>query len=196
MLSVAAPLHIFGAEWNIPGYLVWAALIYALVGTYFTHLIGWPLVTLNFNQQRYEADFRFNLVRVRENSEQIALLKGEPAETERLVDRFGRVVANWLLIMKRTKLLTFFTASYSQVSIVFPYVVVSPAYFANKMQLGGLMQTASAFNSVQTSLSFFINVYRSLAEWRSVIPRPARVVPAAGAAPAHAALPPPIPHPA
>ncbi len=170
-LSVAAPLHIFGAEWNIPGYLVWAALIYALVGTCFTHLIGWRLVNLNFNQQRYEADFRFNLVRVRENSEQIALLKGESAETERLVDRFGRVVANWLLIMKRTKLLTFFTASYSQVSIVFPYVVVSPAYFAGKMQLGGLMQTASAFNSVQTSLSFFINVYRSLAEWRSVIQR-------------------------
>jgi len=170
-LSVAAPLHIFGTEWNIPGYLVWAALIYALAGTYLTHLIGWPLVTLNFNQQRYEADFRINLVRVRENSEQIALLKGEPAETERLVDRFGRVVANWLLIMTRTKRLTFFTASYSQVSIVFPYVVVSPAYFAGKMQLGGLMQTASAFNSVQTSLSFFINVYRSLAEWRSVIQR-------------------------
>ena len=150
---------------------MWAALIYAMVGTYFTHLIGWPLVGLNFKQQRYEADFRFNLVRVRENSEQIALLKGEPAETDRLLERFGRVVANWLLIMTRTKKLTFFTAAYSQVSIVFPYVVVSPAYFAGKMQLGGLMQTASAFNSVQNSLSFFINVYRSLAEWRSVIQR-------------------------
>ena len=170
-LSVAAPLHLFGSEWNIPGYLVWAALIYALIGTYLTHLIGWPLVGLNFNQQRFEADFRFNLVRVRENSEQIALLKGEPAETDRLVERFGRVVANWLLIMTRTKKLSFFTNAYSQVSIVFPYVVVSPAYFAGKMQLGGLMQTASAFNSVQTALSFFINVYRSLAEWRSVIQR-------------------------
>ena len=170
-LSVAAPLHLFGSEWNIPGYLVWAALIYALIGTYFTHLIGWPLVGLNFNQQRFEADFRFNLVRVRENSEQIALLKGEPAETDRLLQRFGRVVANWLLIMTRTKKLSFFTNVYSQVSIVFPYVVVSPAYFAGKMQLGGLMQTASAFNSVQTALSFFINVYRSLAEWRSVIQR-------------------------
>jgi vitamin B12/bleomycin/antimicrobial peptide transport system ATP-binding/permease protein len=170
-LSVAAPLQLFGSEWNIPGYLVWAALIYAVIGTYFTHLIGWPLVGLNFNQQRYEADFRFNLVRVRENSEQIALLKGEPAETERLLQRFGRVVANWLLIISRTKKLTFFTVGYAQASIVFPYIVVSPAYFAGKMQLGGLMQTASAFNSVQTSLSFFINVYRSLAEWRSVIQR-------------------------
>jgi putative ATP-binding cassette transporter len=170
-LSADAPFHLFGREWNIPGYLVWAALIYAVIGTAFTHLIGRALVALNFNQQRYEADFRFNLVRVRENSEQIALLRGEPAETERLVDRFGRVVANWLLIMKRTKLLTFFTAGYSQVSVVFPYIVVSPAYFAGKVQLGGLMQTASAFNSVQSSLSFFIDTYRSLAEWRSVIQR-------------------------
>jgi putative ATP-binding cassette transporter len=170
-LSAAAPLHLFGSEWNIPGYLVWAALIYAVLGTGLTHLIGWPLVGLNFLQQRYEADFRFNLVRVRENAEQIALLKGEPAETKRLLERFGRVVANWLLIMTRTKKLTFFTYAYSQVSTVFPYVVVSPAYFAEKMQLGGLMQTASAFSSVQTALSFFIDAYRSLAEWRSVIQR-------------------------
>jgi putative ATP-binding cassette transporter len=170
-LSQAAPLHLFGTEWSIPGYLVWAALLYALAGTYLTHAIGWPLVGLNFDQQRYEADFRFNLVRVRENSEQIALLKGEPAETDRLLDRFSRVVANWRAIMLRTKKLTFFTASYSQASVVFPYIVVSPAYFAGKVQLGGLMQTASAFNSVQNSLSFFINVYRTLAEWRSVIQR-------------------------
>ena len=170
-LSESAPLQLFGSDWSIPGYLVWAALLYAIVGTLLTHWIGWPLVQLNFNQQRFEADFRFNLVRVRENSEQIALLNGEPAETERLLDRFSRVVANWMLIMERTKRLTFFTAGYNQVSTVFPYVVVSPAYFAGKMQLGGLMQTASAFNSVQTSLSFFITVYRQLAEWRAVIQR-------------------------
>jgi putative ATP-binding cassette transporter len=170
-LSAAAPLHLFGQDWAIPGYLVWAALVYAALGTLFTHLIGWPLVGLNFNQQRFEADFRYNLVRVRENSEQIALLDGERAETERLLDRFGRVVANWLQIMSRTKKLTFFTASYSQASVVFPYVVVSPVYFAGRMQLGGLMQTASAFNSVQSSLSFFISVYRTMAEWRAVIQR-------------------------
>jgi putative ATP-binding cassette transporter len=158
-LSAGAPLHLFGQEWNIPGYLVWAALIYAVIGTVLTHLIGWPLIQLYFNQQRFEADFRFNMVRVRENSEQIALLNGETAETERLLVRFGRVVGNWMSIMIRTKKLTFFTAGYSQVSIVFPYIVVSPAYFAGKMQLGGLMQTASAFNSVQSALSFFIDVY-------------------------------------
>ena len=168
-LSEAAPLTLYG--WTIPGYLVWAALIYAVAGTLLTHLIGRPLTALNFNQQRYEADFRFNLVRTRENSEQIALLRGETAERERLMDRFAAVVANWLRIMTRTKQLTFLTASYNQASVVFPIVIVSPAYFAGHLQLGGLTQTASAFNSVQTALSFFINVYRAFAEWRAVIER-------------------------
>ena len=170
-LSAAAPLHLFGASFTIPGYLVWAALLYAAVGTTLTHLIGWPLVSLNFRQQRFEADFRFNLVRVRENSEQIALLGGETAERERLLDRFGYVVGNFLLIMQRTKKLTFLTSGYTQISIVFPFIVISPAYFAGAVQLGGLMQTASAFTSVQTALSFFVNAYRSLAEWRAVIAR-------------------------
>jgi vitamin B12/bleomycin/antimicrobial peptide transport system ATP-binding/permease protein len=171
VLSEAAPLHLFGAEFAIPGYLVWVALIYALIGTAFTHWIGWPLVTLIFNQQRYEADFRFNLVRVRENSEQIALLAGERVEKARLSERFNRLVGNWISIMQRTKRLTFFTAGYSQVSIVFPYIVVSPAYFAGKVQLGVLTTTASAFNSMQTAMSFFITVYRDLAEWNAVIQR-------------------------
>jgi vitamin B12/bleomycin/antimicrobial peptide transport system ATP-binding/permease protein len=170
-LSATAPLHVFGTEWAIPGYLVWAALLYAVLGTVLTHLIGRPLVALNFQQQHYEADFRFNLVRVRENSEQIALLEGEQAEDSRLRDSFGRVAANWMQIMTRTKRLTFLTASYGQAATVFPYVVASPAYFAGATQLGGLMQTASAFGSVQGALSFFITVYRGLAEWRAVIER-------------------------
>ena len=170
-LSTVAPLHLFGASFTIPGYLVWAALLYAAVGTTLTHLIGWPLVSLNFRQQRFEADFRFNLVRVRENSEQIALLGGETAERERLLDRFGYVVGNFMQIMQRTKKLTFLTSGYTQISIVFPFIVISPAYFAGAVQLGGLMQTASAFTSVQTALSFFVNAYRSLAEWRAVIAR-------------------------
>jgi putative ATP-binding cassette transporter len=170
-LSNAAPLHLFGRDIAIPGYLVWGALIYALLGTTLTHLIGWPLVGLNFQQQRYEADFRFNLVRARENAEQIALLHGEPAERTRLQGRFGYVVENWLAIMQRTKKLTAFTATYSQASVIFPYVLVAPAYFAEKVQLGGMMQTASAFSSVQDSLSFFITSYRTLAEWQSVVAR-------------------------
>jgi vitamin B12/bleomycin/antimicrobial peptide transport system ATP-binding/permease protein len=170
-LSEEAPLHLFGSKLVIPGYLVWAALVYAALGTILTHRIGWPLIPLNFQQQRFEADFRFNLVRTRENSEQIAALHGEPAERERHVDRFGNIVTNWIAIMKRQKKLTFFTQSYSQASVIFPYLMVSPVYFSGAMQLGGLMQTGSAFNSVQTALSYFVNAYQSIAQYRAVVTR-------------------------
>jgi putative ATP-binding cassette transporter len=170
-LSATAPLHVFGISLDIPGYLLWAALIYAIIGTAFTHLIGRALIALNFQQQRYEADFRFNLVRVRENSEQITLLRGEQAERHRLLLRFANVVSNWMAIMSRQKKLTFLTAGYSQAAVVFPYIMISPAYFAGKVQLGGLMQTANAFGQVQTALSVFVNIYRQLAEWRAVVDR-------------------------
>jgi vitamin B12/bleomycin/antimicrobial peptide transport system ATP-binding/permease protein len=170
-LSEEAPLHLFGSNFVVPGYLVWAALVYAVLGTILTHRIGWPLIPLNFQQQRFEADFRFNLVRTRENSEQIAALHGEPAERERHLDRFGNIVTNWIAIMKRQKKLTFFTQSYSQASVIFPYLMVSPVYFSGAMQLGGLMQTGSAFNSVQTALSYFVTAYQSIAQYRAVVTR-------------------------
>ncbi len=170
-LSAHTPLTVFGANFDIPGYLVWAALIYAVIGTALTQFIGKPLIALNFQQQRFEADFRFNLVRTRESAEQIAALKGEAAEREQHLTRFGSVIANWYALMQRQKKLTFFTQSYSQASVIFPYVVVAPAYFSGAVQLGGLMQTASAFNSVQNALSYFITSYRNIAEWRAIIAR-------------------------
>jgi putative ATP-binding cassette transporter len=170
-LSAAAPLLIFGGDFSIPGYLVWAALVYAIFGTVLTQWIGSPLVNLDFNQQRLEADFRFNLVRVRENSEQIALLKGEPAERERLSQRFSRVVGNWYGIMSRTKRLMAFTQSYAQAAVIFPMALVAPAYFSNKILLGALTQTAEAFGKVQDALSFFVTAYRTMAEWRAVVAR-------------------------
>jgi putative ATP-binding cassette transporter len=170
-LSEEAPLHLAGRDIAFPGYLVWGALVYAVFGTALTHLIGQPLVGLNFQQQLFEADFRFNLVRSRENAEQIALLRGEGADRSRLLSRFGRVVENWIAIMQRTKKLTFFTAGYAQASVIFPYVLLAPAYFADKIQMGGLMQTANAFGSVQDAFSFFISAYRTLAEWESVVVR-------------------------
>jgi putative ATP-binding cassette transporter len=170
-LSGDAPLVVFGYEVPIPGYLVWAAVLYAVIGTALTHWVGKPLINLNFMQQRYEADFRFNLVRARENSEQIALLKGEAAEDARLQHRFSFVINNWRAIMSRTKRLTMLTASYGQASTMFPYLLVGPAYFAGKIQFGALMQTASAFNSVREALSIFVDVYRELAEWRAVVAR-------------------------
>lgn len=165
------PVILFGIDWAIPGYLVWVAVVYSVLGTWLTHLIGRPLIRLNFNQQRYEADFRFNLVRMRENSEQVALLAGEAAERRRLLDRFNAVVDNWFAIMSRQKRLTFFTNGFNQVSTVFPFVVMSPAYFAGQIQLGGLTQTASAFGTVQAALSFFVDAYVRFAEWRAVIER-------------------------
>jgi putative ATP-binding cassette transporter len=170
-LSSAAPLKLFGVTMSIPGYLVWAALIYAVLGTVLTHLIGWRLVPLNFQRQRVEADFRFNLVRTRENAEQIAALRGEAAEREGHLNRFGAVVTNWIDLMKRQKQLNFFTQSYSQAAVIFPYLMASPAYFSGLMQLGGLMQTASAFGSVQSALSYFVNAYQDLAGYQAVIDR-------------------------
>ncbi|MBH5372057.1 ABC transporter ATP-binding protein/permease [Bradyrhizobium glycinis] len=170
-LSYKAPLYLYGTDIVVPGFLVWCAVAYAIAGTALTHWIGSPLINLNFEQQRFEADFRFNLIRVRENSEQIALLKGENAERGRLLQRFGFVIGNWYEIMRRTKRLTAFTASYGQAATIFPYVVVAPAYFAKRIQLGDMMQTGSAFGSVQDALSFFVTAYRSLAEWRAVIAR-------------------------
>jgi putative ATP-binding cassette transporter len=170
-LSQAAPLTLFGSTIDIPGYLVWAALIYSIVGTAIAHWIGWPLIGLNFRQQRFEADFRFNLVRVRENSEQIGLLRGEAAENARLGERFSKVAENFKRLISRQKRLTFFTQSHSQFAIILPYIVVSPAYFSGAMPLGGLTQTASAFNSVQESLSILVTIYRYMAEWAAVVER-------------------------
>jgi putative ATP-binding cassette transporter len=171
-LSAEAPLTLFGREFAIPGYLVWIGVIYSVLGTLITHAIGRALIGLNFNQQRFEADFRFNLVRVRENAEQIALLAGEATERAGLLSRFTAVMNNWFAIMARQKKLIFFTASFNQASVVFPYVVASPAYFAGRIQLGGLMQIASAFGQLQAAVSFFVDAtYLRFAEWQAVIAR-------------------------
>lgn len=170
-LSASAPLSLFGSPVNIPGYLVWTALIYSVLGTLLAHWIGWPLAAINFRQQRFEADFRFNLIRVRENAEQIALLRGEEAEKSRLGERFGKVVRNFMDLMSRQKKVIFVQQGHSQIAIILPYVIVSPAYFSGAVPLGALTQTASAFNSVQESLSFFVTFYRSIAEWAAVVDR-------------------------
>lgn len=171
VLSGDFSFTLFGGSWDIPGYLVWAAFAYAALGTVIAHLIGRVLVKLNFDQQRFEANYRVDLVRVRENGEQIALMQGGPVERKRLLSRFGHVVHNYWGIMIAQKRLTWFTAGYGQLSMVFPLIVVAPAYFTGAIQLGQLMQTASAFGQVQGSFSFFITSYASLAEWKSVVDR-------------------------
>lgn len=170
-LSGAVTLPVGGFLVTIPGYMVWAALFYAIVGTWLTDRIGRPLVRMNFDRQRYEADFRFGLVRFRENTEGVALYHGEPDELRNFRTRFGSVVRNWWDIMRQQKRLTWFTAGYGQAAIIFPFVVAAPRYFRGEIPLGGLVQTASAFGQVQDSLSFIVSSYTDIAEWRSVVQR-------------------------
>lgn len=170
-LSGSNPIVLFGKSYVIPGYLVWAALAYAIVGTILAHKIGKPLVKINYNQQRYEADFRFALVRNREYGEEIALLKGEEAERGQLSNRFGNIVGNFYQLMNRQKWLNFFQNGYIQIAIIFPFIVVSPLYFSGAVELGGLMAIANAFDMVRRALSFFVTAYDTLADWKSVVDR-------------------------
>jgi putative ATP-binding cassette transporter len=171
--SLSGPLHVSlgGISITVPGYMVWAALLYAIVGTWLTDRVGRPLVRLNFDQQRYEADFRFGLVRFRENTEGVALYGGEADELRGFRERFSSVVGNWWGIMRRQKRLTWLTAGYAQVAVVFPFVVAAPRYFRGEIQLGGLVQTATAFGQVQDALSFIVSSYTDIAEWRAVVER-------------------------
>ncbi|HEV8720783.1 MAG TPA: ABC transporter ATP-binding protein/permease [Candidatus Binatia bacterium] len=155
----------------LPGYMVWAAILYAIGGTWLTHWIGRPLVRLNYDKQRCEADFRFGLVRFRENTEGVALYRGEADELRGFRERFEAVVMNWWDIMRRQKRLTYFTSGYQQAAWIFPSLVAAPRYFRGELALGGLIQTIGAFSQVQASLSFFIDSYRVIAEWCSVVER-------------------------
>lgn len=167
--GVSGSIEVFG--YTIPGYMFWCALVYAAVGSWLTHLIGRRLIGLNNNQQRFEADLRFSMVRVRENAESIALYDGEPNENKRLSARFGMVWHNFWDIMKVSKRLTFFTSGYGQIAIIFPFIVAAPRYLTGKIELGELMQINSAFGNVQENFSWFITAYSDLAAWRATCDR-------------------------
>jgi vitamin B12/bleomycin/antimicrobial peptide transport system ATP-binding/permease protein len=167
--SLSDPIVVFGI--SIPGYLVWVALIYAVLGSALAHLAGRQLIPLNYIQQKVEADFRYGLVRVRENAEGIALHNGEADEKGALSHRFTMLVENWRAIMTVTRRLTFFTAGYSQVALVFPFAVVAPAYFAGRMPLGGMFQISSAFIQVQGALSWIVDNYAGLTGWCATVDR-------------------------
>jgi putative ATP-binding cassette transporter len=172
VLSGALTIPIGGGRtFSIPGYMVFAALIYSAGGTLLTRWIGNPLVRLTFDQQRYEADFRFSLVRLRENAENVAFYGGEAREFDTFQSRFKRIIANWWGIIKRRKKLTWFTTGYAQLAIVFPFIVAAPRYFNHVIQLGGLMQIASAFGQVQDSLSFIVTSYTEIAQYQAVVQR-------------------------
>jgi putative ATP-binding cassette transporter len=160
-----------GTELRVPGFLFWVSLLYAGLVTWITHLIGRPLIRLYFQQQRYEADFRFSLARLREYGEQIALLRGEEAEHANLSRRFKALIGNFLQIVDCRKLVVAFTASYAQINAVLPIILLAPYYFSGKVSLGMMMQTVGAFSQVQSALSFFIASYADIAEFKSVVDR-------------------------
>jgi len=170
-LSGSFGFHFNGSDWDIPGFMVWMAVIYALVGSVLTHYIGRPLIALNFAQQKREADFRHHLVRVREYSEAIALDRGEPVERRQLGGHFGAVLSNYLALIKAQKRLTWFTVGFGQAAVVFPFIVAAPRFFSGAIQLGELMQIASAFGRVQDALSWFVDNYDALARWRATTDR-------------------------
>src|SRR5689334_1286596 len=171
VLSGPLPVPLFGEGFSIPGYMVWVALLYAGLGNWLAHTIGKALIGLNFNQQRYEADFRYMLVRFRENMEGVALYRGEADELRNFGIGFQNIFRNWWSIMRRTKQLTWFTSGYGQLAVIFPFVVAAPRFFSGAIPLGGLMQTASAFGFVRESLSWFITAYPAFAIWKATVDR-------------------------
>ncbi|MEY4363759.1 MAG: hypothetical protein RLZZ24_1111 [Pseudomonadota bacterium] len=166
-LSGSFAFDVGAMRWEIPGFMVWAALAYALAGSLIGHWIGRPMAALNFAQQRYEADFRHHLIRVREYSEAIALERGHRVERTALSSRFQHVFDNFLRLLRVQKRYTWFNSGYGQAAMVFPILVASPRYFSGAIQLGELMQISSAFGQVQESLSWFISNYSRLASWQA-----------------------------
>ncbi|HEY1941626.1 MAG TPA: ABC transporter ATP-binding protein/permease [Roseiarcus sp.] len=169
--ALSASFTFPGTALVVPGLLFWIALVYAAVGTAITHLIGRSLIRLNFQQQQFEANFRFGLARLREYSEQIALLRGEPVEGAEAMGRFEDIYDNYMRIVHVRKRLRVFTSAYDQISQYFPIIIGAPFYFAGKIQLGSLVQVARAFGNVNTSLNFFVSQYVGLADFKAVLDR-------------------------
>ena len=170
-IAGALTLTAFGTPLVIPGYMVWAAALYAIAGSLIIQKVGHPLVSINYQQQKVEADFRFGLIRVRENAEQIAFYDGIGTETANAKTIFARIRDNWWMIMKYTKRMTFVLSFYGQIAIIFPIMVAAPRYFAGAFSFGVLMQISSAFGTVSDSFSWFINSYSTLVEWRATVNR-------------------------
>ena len=173
LYQLFGPLSVsfMGKTWTIQGYMLWASLLYSVLGTYITHVVGRKLVKLNFIQQRYEADFRFSMIRLRESAESVAFYRGEAQEGRVFKNRFKLLLDNFWQLVNKQKQLVFLNSGYSQIAIIFPFVVAINRYLSKEVSLGGLMQVASAFGRVQDSLSYFVDMYSSIAQWQAVVMR-------------------------
>lgn len=170
-LSGIMTVPIGSYEFTIYGYMVWLSLVYSIVGTYLTHKVGKALINLNYEQQKYEADFRFAMMRVRENTESIAFYRGEKPELENFLTRFKILIGNFRDIMTRQKILNGFTAGYGQLAIIIPLLLTAPRWFAKEVQVGWIMQVSNAFGQVQGAMSYFVDAYTTIAQWCSVVRR-------------------------
>ena len=170
-LSGSLSFTFMGKTWTINGYMLWASLLYSVIGTYITHSVGRKLVKINFIQQKYEADFRFSMIRLRESAESVAFYRGEAQEGSVFKQRFKMLLDNFWKLVNKQKQLVFLNSGYSQIAIIFPFVVAMNRYLTKEVTLGGLMQVASAFGRVQDSLSYFVDMYSSIAQWQAVVMR-------------------------
>jgi putative ATP-binding cassette transporter len=170
-LSGTLTFHVAGFKFVIPGYMVWMAFVYSALGSLATHFVGRPLIRINNDLQRFDADFRFRMIRIGENAESVALYGGEKDERQKLKSSFNNIWRTWWRLMKTRKRLTFFTAGYEQMAVVFPILAAAPRYFSGAIHLGGLTQTAVAFGQVQSSLSWFVTIYPDIAQWSASVDR-------------------------
>lgn len=170
-LSGSLSFTFMGKTWTINGYMLWASLLYSVIGTYIIHIVGRKLVKINFIQQKYEADFRFSMIRLRESAESVAFYRGEAQEGSVFKQRFKMLLDNFWKLVNKQKQLVFLNSGYSQIAIIFPFVVAMNRYLTKEVTLGGLMQVASAFGRVQDSLSYFVDMYSSIAQWQAVVMR-------------------------
>jgi vitamin B12/bleomycin/antimicrobial peptide transport system ATP-binding/permease protein len=170
-LSGTLTFQALGTTWSIPGYMLWVAIIYSAMGSLATHYTGRSLININFDLQKYDADFRFRMIRIRENAESVALYGGESDEEKKLETSFGNIWRTWWRLMKTQKRLTFLTAGYGQMAVIFPILVAAPRYFSGAIGLGGLTQTGVAFGQVQSALSWFVDSYPNIAQWSASVNR-------------------------
>jgi len=167
VLSGSLPIKLGGFEFALPGYMVWAAVAYALIGSLVTYGLGRGLIHAGNVRQGREADFRSGLTRAREHAEGIALMRGEDDERERLRGSLYDLRSAWHVQTTGQGNLSLLTSSLAYLAPIVPLIVALPRYLANEIQLGGLMQTAQAFSSVQWALSWLIDNFPKFAEWRA-----------------------------
>ena len=169
--AVVTAMAFFGILWGISRWLAASLIGYSLAGSWLAVVIGRRLVVINFNQQRYEADYRFALVHARDNAEAIALYNGARDEAQQLRQRFAKVVDNFKLLILWQRHLTLFTAAYDNAAGLVPYFVLAGAYFSGRFALGEFTQAAYAFSVLQGSMSLVVDQFQALTDYASVVNR-------------------------